>query len=111
MSKFSKKPAAPTATQTPFKLKNITLLDVREVETKNGKKKKVQFAKGITLAFNGEQIDLGEYNSAFAKDRSEIEQDLEFMVEKEYMTEEQANAEVDRIEQKGIQLVVKVKLS
>lgn len=93
------------------KPKNITVLDVRVVDTKNGKKTKVQFAKGVTISYNGQEIDMGEYNSAFLKDRTELEADLEFLVSKEYMNEEQANAEVDRIEEKGITHVFKTKLS
>ena len=115
MSKFGTKgtvspAAAPQRSNGGAKPKNITVLDIRVVDTKNGKKTKVQFAKGITISFNGEEINLGEYNSAFLKDRTELEADLEFLVSKEYMNEEQANAEVDRIEEKGITYVFKTKL-
>lgn len=118
MSKFGAKgtvsPAAAApqqrSTNSGTKPKNATILDIRLVDTKNGKKTKVQFAKGVTISYNGEEINLGEYNSAFLKDRSELEADLEFLVGKEYMTEEQANTEVDRIEEKGITHVFKTKL-
>lgn len=109
MSRFAAKPAAAPAA-VDNRPKNITVLDVRQLQTKGGLKTKVQFAKGITIQYNGENIDLGEYNSAFMKDRAELEQDLEFFVGKGTMTEEKANEEVDRIEQKGIQYVFKVKL-
>lgn len=117
MSKFGQKAtqtASPVATQKPStgsKPKTITLLDIRTVETKSGKKTKVQLAKGVTFQYNGQTVDLGEYNSAFLKDRAELESDLEYLVEKEYMTEEQANTEVDRYEEKGISFVLKTKLS
>ena len=109
MSRFANK-TKPAATPVGNKPKNITVLDIRQVETKGGTKTKVQFAKGITIQYNGENIDLGEYNSAFMKDRAELQADLEFFVEKGIMDEEKANEEVDRYEQKGIQLVFKVKL-
>lgn len=116
MSKFGTKgtvsPAgtAPQRSNGGAKAKTATILDIRMVDTKNGKKTKVQFAKGVTISFNGQEINLGEYNSAFLKDRTELEADLEFLVSKEYMNEEQANAEVDRIEEKGITYVFKTKL-
>jgi hypothetical protein len=103
--------ASQASTQTQNKPKNVTLLDIRTVETKSGKKTKVQFAKGVTIQFNGETIDLGEYNSAFLKDRAEMEKDLEFLLEKGYIDEDKANEEADRIEEKGISFVLKTKLS
>lgn len=110
MSRFANKAKPAAAAPVGNKPKNITVLDIRQVETKSGTKTKVQFAKGITIQYNGENIDLGEYNSAFMKDRAEMQQDFEFFISKGIMDEEKANEEIDRIEQKGIQYVYKVKL-
>lgn len=107
MSKFGNKTKL-AATTTGKGPKNVTLFDVRVVETKNGKKTKVQFQKGVTISYNGTPVNLGEYNSAFLKDKEEMENDLAFLVEKEYMTEEQANEKADFITEKGIAYELKV---
>ena len=90
--------------------KNRTLLDIRAVETKRGVVPKLQLAKGVELYFEGQKVDLGEYNSAFLKNREEMEADLSFLVEKEYMTPEQADERVNFLNDKNItaQLTVKI---
>lgn len=112
MSRFAKKTeAAPAANNEVRKSKYPTILDIRIVETKNGKKAKVQFAKGVTIQIDGETIDLGEYNSAFLQDQADMGKDLEFKLEKGWIDEEKANAEADRIQEKGITYVFKHKLA
>jgi hypothetical protein len=93
---------AKTTTATSSAGKNRTLLDIRMKETKNGKKAVVQLAKNVELFFEGKKVDLGEYNSAFLKNREEIESDLGFFVEKEYMTPEKADEELEFLNSKGI---------
>ena len=107
MSKFGKKPAEGESEKRP---KKVTVCDIRIQDTKQGKKTKIQFAKDITIQYKGETLDLGEYNSFFLKDRNELEADLTFLVDKDFMTEEQANADVDHYEKKNITHVLKVEL-
>ena len=95
----------------PTQLSTINLLDIREVQTKNGKAMKVQFGKDVEISFQGKKIDLGEYNSIFLQDRSQIEEGLSYKVDKGWITEDKAGEEVDRIEKKGIQYIAKAKLS
>lgn len=93
------------------KPKRVTVLDIRVVETKNGKQSKVQFAKDIEIYFKGEKVEMGEYNSAFLKTKDELISDLDFLVEKEYITGEQAQEKADFLDEKNItsQLVVALK--
>lgn len=111
MSRFAKKPEATQPNPQVQRTKYPTILDIRIVDTKNGKKAKVQFAKGVTIQMDGETIDLGEYNSAFLQDQADMEKDLEFKLEKGWIDEEKANAEADRIQEKGITYVFKHKLA
>lgn len=113
---WGKKEEAATETKvekTPVKSsggKTRTLLDIRAVETKKGVVPKLQLAKGVELYFEGQKVDLGEYNSAFLKNREEIESDLSFLVDKEYMTPEQADERVEFLNEKNItaQLTIKI---
>lgn len=108
MSKFGNKGAAPAAQAEKKQPKNVQLLDIRTVQTSNGEKTKIQLAKGVQLVYDGVPVDFGEYNSAFMKDRAEMESDMEFFIEKGLMTKEKADEEVDFIESKGIQLKLQV---
>ena len=93
------------------KPKRVTVLDVRVVDTKAGPKPKIQFAKDVEVYFRGEKLDLGEYNSAFLKTKDELISDIDFLVEKEYITEDQAQERADFLDEKNItsQLVVQLK--
>jgi hypothetical protein len=111
MSRFAKKTEVTQPNQQIQKTKYPTILDIRIVNTVYGKKPKIQLAKGVTILLDGEPIDLGEYNSAFLQDQAEMEKDLEFKLEKGWIDEEKANAEADRIQEKGITYVFKHKLA
>ncbi len=104
-------PATQSAASGGNKPKRITVLDVRVVDTKSGPKPKVQFAKDVEIYYRGEKLDLGEYNSAFLKTKDELISDLDFLVEKEYITGEQAQEKSDFLDEKNItsQLVVALK--
>lgn len=103
--------AAAASTGGGSKPKRVTVLDVRVVDTKAGPKPKVQFAKGVEVFYQGEKLDLGEYNSAFLKTKDELISDIDFLVEKEYITEDQAQERADFLDEKNItsQLVVALK--
>lgn len=111
MSRFAPKKTITQPAAQVQKTKYPTILDVRMVDTKNGKKPKIQLAKGVTILLDGEPIDLGEYNSAFLHDQADMEKELEFKLEKGWIDEEKANAEADRIQEKGITYVFKHKLA
>jgi hypothetical protein len=99
------------AAQQQKKPKQVTLLDVRKVATVNGPKTKVVFPKGIEITFEGKPVDLGEYRSFFVKDKAEMEKDLNYLVDKEYMTQENADKERSFIEEKNIVARLKVPLT
>jgi hypothetical protein len=102
MSKWDNSKKTAGATKTEYKPKSVTVLDIRVVETKNGKKPKIQFGKDVEIYYQGNKLDLGEYNSGFLKTKEELVSDLEFRVEKEWLTEEKAQAEVDYLDTKSI---------
>ena len=93
--------------------KSLTIFDIRTIEVeRNGKKEKaakVQFAKDIKITYKGQEIDLGEYNSGFLKKLTEMESSLDFYVEKNYMSEEEADEKKQFYKDKNItsQFVVK----
>lgn len=85
-----------------------TVLDVRLVEVtrkdeagKEFKEKvpKLQLAKGVELFVNGQRLDLGKYNSSFLKRKKDLYTDINFLVEKEYITEDQAAKQVDDLDE------------
>lgn len=84
------------------KPKSVKLLDIRTVETKNGKKSVVQFAKGVKILFEGNEVDLGKYGSLFVKDRNELLNDLDFKVEQGWITEEQKEQNLEYIDEKNV---------
>lgn len=90
------------------KPKRVNVLDIRMVETKNGPKAKVQFAKDVEVFYRGEKLDLGQYNSGFLKTKEELLSDLDFLVEKEYITEDQAQQRADMIDEKNITSVLSI---
>lgn len=112
MGKFGKAASstASTASGGEQKGKNITLLDLREVETKKGKATKIQLAKDVQILYKGEPVNFGEYNSAFMKNKDEMLSSLEFLVEKDYMSEADAEEKSNFYDEKGIvyQLTVKI---
>lgn len=112
MSRFGKKDTTPAATSTAApqakEPKQVQLFDIRTIQTKNGPKQQVKFNKDVTVQYKGENVDLGEYNSAFVKDNAEHEADLGHFVDKGYMTEEQAEKDVAFIQEKNISLRCKV---
>lgn len=84
------------------KAKRINILDIRKITTKNGDKAVVQFSKGVEVFFNGKPVDLGQYGTLFIKTKAELEQDINFLLEKDYITEEEAQQKRDRLEDKKI---------
>jgi hypothetical protein len=95
---------------------NTTLLDVRLVEVvdkKTGKAKKqpkLQLAKDVEIFYKGKKVDMGQYKGAFLKQRSELIDDLNFLLENEYITEERHGEDVEHIDTKQIQLALRMKV-
>lgn len=108
--KGTEKTETKTTTKGSGKGMNVTLLDIRTVETSKGFKSKVQFAKDVEIYYQGEKVDLGEYNSAFLKTKEELIDDLDYYVEKEFMTEERAQSQLEFIDEKAITSRLQVKL-
>jgi hypothetical protein len=86
------------------------MLDIRVIQTKNGEAAKVQLGKDVELFYQGKKVDLGEYNSAFLKSRDELEESINFAVEKEWITVEQAEEKVTRLNEKNITAALEVKV-
>lgn len=94
--------------------KTINLFDIREIEVngKTGARKatKVQLAKDVKITYKGQEVDFGEYNSAFMKNKEEMLSSLEYLVDNDYMTADEAEEKAKFYEEKGIlaQLTVKI---
>lgn len=84
------------------KAKRINILDIRKIDTKNGKKAVVQFSKGVEVTFNGKPVDLGQYGTLFIKTKDELEKDIDFLLSKDYITEEEADQKRERLEEKQV---------
>jgi hypothetical protein len=84
------------------KPKRITLLDIRKVETKRGVVPKVQLSKDVEIFYQGKKVDFGQYNSAFLKTKEELLNDINFLYEKEYISEEQKLDREKFLEEKKI---------
>jgi hypothetical protein len=85
-----------------FKPKSVKLLDIRKVKTKNGEKDVVQFAKGVKILFEGNEVDLGQYGTLFVKRKPELEADLDYKVEQGWITEEQKEQNLEYMTEKKV---------
>lgn len=91
------------AQQTQYKPKRVDVFDMRKGTDKNGKEfRRVVFAKGIEITYNGYVVDLGEYNSVFLKSGPEMQKDLDFLLENDHLTKDKYDEQVARIEEKNI---------
>ncbi len=91
------------AQTTQYKPKRVDVFDIRKGTDKNGKEfRRVVFAKGVTISFNGFEVDLGEYNSVFLKTVPEMEKDLEFLLSNNYIDQAKHDEQLARIEEKNI---------
>lgn len=93
------------------KKKKVSILEIRKIKTKNGDKLTVNFSKGVTIQFQGKDVDLGEYGSCFVKSPEEMKKDLDFLVEKEYITEDEKEKRLTRLEEKNVKGSVTVPLA
>lgn len=84
------------------KIKKVNLLELRKINTKNGKKEIIQFSKGVTILFNGQEVDMGEYGTFFLKRKEELVTDLEFLASNEYIDEKTLNERLARLETKEV---------
>jgi hypothetical protein len=92
----------PAQKQT-YKPKSVDIFDMRKGTDKNGNEfRRVVFAKGVTLSYNGYEVDLGEYRSAFLKNKEEMAKDLDFLLKNEYIDEAKHDEQLARIEEKLI---------
>lgn len=97
------------AKEAAYKPKSVDIFDMRKGVDKNGKEfRRVTFAKGITIQYNGYELDLGQYRSAFLKGKEDLAKDLDFLLEKEYIDADEHTRRTDFNEEK--QVVGKVNL-
>lgn len=92
------------------KLKKVNLFELRKVDTKNGKKDMVQFSKGVSIFFNGQEVDMGEFNTFFIKRKEELVKDLEYLATNEYIDEKTLQERLERLESKQIIAAITVPL-
>lgn len=91
-----------------YKLKNARLFTLRE--DKNGKAKTIVFNKGVTIQYNGQDVDLGEYNTVFLKNLDELAADQAFKLGKGWTTEEKIEKENEFLTEKKVKAACDVKL-
>lgn len=96
------------------KSKPVKLFDIRKIEVTDPKTKKkvtkpkVQFVKGIKISINGEDVDLGEYNSLFLKNKEELFDNLDYAQENFGLSEKYVDEQKAYIEEKNISSVCEV---
>lgn len=87
--------------QTEFKSK-YARIDIREITTKNGKKKQLQFPKGTVLTVNGVEMDLGSFGSVFVNTTKEHTAFLDKMVDDDKMKLENVDRDKAYLVQKNV---------
>ena len=87
------------------KAKNWEIASVRK--SKNGKVY-LSFAEDVTIKVGDREVDMGEYRTLFLDDAVE---NLNFLLSKEYIDQDEYKKKVDTIEQKGIKSIVRAKLT
>jgi hypothetical protein len=68
------------------------------------------FDKSAKIIVNGQEADLGEYMMAYVNKKDKMLEDIQFRVNKGWMTEEQAEKARNTIEEKNVVGSVKVSL-
>lgn len=84
-------------------------IDIREIDTKKGKAKQIQFPKGTVLTVNGVEMDLGEYGTAFINNLVDHENYLETLVESGKMKVENLDRDRDYFTKKQVRAVITLK--
>lgn len=98
------------------KAKSWEVLTVRKklVEDKKTKAKKpvtyFVFDKSFKATVNGQEIDLGEYMTAYLRTKEEMIEDLNYKLSQGWITESDVEKSIQRIEEKGIVGSIKVNL-
>ena len=90
-----------------YKPKKVTLLTTRK--NKNDKPI-IVFAKGVEVLYNGEKVNLGEYNTVYVNTKPQMLESINYLLEKEYINETQADEKREFIETKKITAEVVVEL-
>lgn len=92
------------------KQKKRQLFEIRKVQTKNGPAAKVQFNKDVEIRIGGVPVDLGEYRSFFLENRTDLEKSIDRLCQLGYKTEEQAEKDKSRLEEKNVSSALSVPL-
>lgn len=92
------------------KQKKRQLFEIRKVQTKNGVAAKVQFGKDVEIRIGGQLVDLGEYRSFFLDTKADLEKNIDRLCELGYKTEEQADKDKARLEEKQVSSALSVPL-
>lgn len=82
------------AKKEEYKPKSVDVFDVRKGVYKTGPRagepfRRITFAKGVTIQFNGYELDLGEWRGVNLKDSKDLQDQLEYLVKNEYITQEE----------------------
>lgn len=95
--------------ESEYKPKSVDIFDMRRGVDKNGKEfRRITFAKGITIQYNGYELDLGQYRSVFLKNKEDLAKSNDVLLEKGFIDADEHARRTDFNEEK--QIVGKVNL-
>lgn len=97
------------------KKKQIDILEIREVEITKGDRKGqkaavIQFAKGVTISFQGQPVDLGEYNNIFLSKVDQMKADIDGLAERNYIDQDEAERRKARLDEKKVRSGARARL-
>jgi hypothetical protein len=70
-----------------------------------------QLNKKVEIYFDGKKIDLGEYNTLFFTDKVKAEADIDFRVEKGYMSEAAEKVSREILANEAVKYVIEANLA
>jgi hypothetical protein len=70
----------------------------------------MQLNKKVEILYDGKKIDLGEYNTLFFTDRTKAEADIDFRVEKGYLSEKAEQVSRDILADEKVKYIVEANL-
>lgn len=97
------------------KKKQIDILEIRNVEIKKGeragqKAAVIQFSKGVKVLFEGQEVDLGQYNNVFLTPVDQMKADIDGLVQRGYIQEDEAERRKERLTEKQVRSGVRARL-
>lgn len=91
------------------KPKRVTILTTRAPSKPEGSPLMV-FSKDVEVFYKGDKLDLGEYNTVFVNKKDKMLASIDFLLEKDYIDETEAEKRKSFIDEKRIVSEVVVEL-